>query len=156
MTDDGHRSRRTPRAVAVIAVAVLVIAAAVAVMLARARLKPPHPLPSPRPPSPAAAPVVRTTTDLGTSVRLTVRIVAEQGWIRLSSTVVAAQPDREYRIVVLTTGGATVPAGAWVGSNAYTLEGVTVDGSAAVPMSEVASVAVVDAENRRYASVTFN
>lgn len=155
MTDGGHHGRRT---VAAIAAAALLLAAVVAVIVvfARSRPKPPHPLPSPRPPSPAASPIVRTTTDLGSSVRLTVRIVAEQGWIRLSSTVVAAQPGREYRIVVLTTGGARVVAGAWIGSNANTLEGVTVDGSAAVALSEVASVAVVDADDRRYASVSFS
>lgn len=77
----------------------------------------------------------RAATDQGTSVRLTASIVPEHGWIRLRSTVVGAQPGREYRIVVL--------------------DGVTLDGTVAVPSSEVTSVAVVDADDRRYESVSF-
>ncbi|GID42962.1 hypothetical protein Aca07nite_02370 [Actinoplanes capillaceus] len=153
MTDDGHHGRHTLRAVAVIAVVAVVVI--LVVVVATSRRRPPHPLPSPRPPAPSASPIVRSTTDLGSSVRLTVRIVAEQGWIRLSSTVIAAQPGREYRIAVRTTGGTEVTAGAWIGSNTHTLEGVTVDGTAAVPAAEVASVAVTDAAGRRYATVSF-
>ncbi|MBF9128218.1 hypothetical protein I0C86_04300 [Plantactinospora sp. S1510] len=158
MTDDGHRKRRISPAVTIAAVSAVILVAVVAVIvaIARSRPVPPHPLPSPRPPSPAAAPIVRAATDRGTSVRLTAAIVPEQGWIRLRSTVVGAQPGREYRIVALTTDGTRVPAAAWIGSDANMLEGVTVDGTIAVPLSEIASVVVFDADDRRYVSVSFN
>ncbi|GGS19542.1 hypothetical protein [Actinokineospora fastidiosa] len=116
---------------------------------------PPHPLPSPPPTTPAAPAEVDAATDTGSSVRLTAAVTPEPGWIRVRAAVLGAPPGQRYDIVLRTRSGAEITVAAWIGSPEHELDGVSVDGTAAVPRDDLASIAVVGADGRRYVTVTY-
>lgn len=155
MTGDSHRAWRKYATVAVTAIAALAIGVVVGRLSASGEIPPHPPLPTPSSAPPPPGAVVRSATDLNTSVRLTAVVTPEQGLIRLRATVVGAQPGREYRIVVNPRSGAPVTAATWVGTPEQMLDSVSLDGTVAIALADLVSVDVVGADGQRYTSVEF-
>lgn len=155
MTRDSHPGWRKYAVVAVTAIAAL----AIGVVVGRSSMTgdiPPHPpLPTPASTPPPPSAVVRSATDLNTSVRLTATVTPEQGFIRVRATVVGAQPGRQYRIVLNPRSGSPLTAATWVGTPEQMLDSVSVDGTVAIALADLASVDVIDADGQRYTSVAF-
>jgi anti-sigma factor RsiW len=93
------------------------------------------------------------TTDAATSAHLAVRMVPQQGWVRVRATVTGIPAGELCEIRVVPRSGAPVLAGSWVVSERGAREGTTLDGTALVNPAEVASIEVVNTSGRRFVEV---
>jgi hypothetical protein len=108
-------------------------------------------------PSPAAVVTgVRTAsaTDATTGAVLTVGLTPATGWVRVRATVERVKAGERCQLVVRTRDGSQILAGSWLVSAKGEQDGTTLDGSALVPVDQVASVDVVTVDGRRLVSAT--
>ena len=153
----GRRHRRTAL---VSAAAAVVVAAAIAsgVVVGRGTADPGQPIAQP-PPSSQVEPTTIAGTKTGTAVdsdtgaRITVAVAPAPGWVRIKAAVSGIPAGERCRLEVVDKDGTAILAGSWLVSEKGADEGTTLDGSALVAPSEVASVRVVTESGKQYTSV---
>jgi anti-sigma factor RsiW len=153
---DGSRRRRTAMVTsAAAAVAALAIAGGVLVGRTTA---PDQPLaqPTATPQSAATAPPgtkFASATDSGTGARISVAVMPAAGWVRINAAVAGIPAGERCRLEVVGKDGTAILAGGWVVSSQGEATGTTLDGSALIDPSQVASVRVVNLEGHTYTTV---
>jgi hypothetical protein len=86
-------------------------------------------------------------------VSMTTTLTPAAGWVRLTTTVEGIPAGERCRIVVEARDGSRHVAGGWlVPPGGWGDDGVTLDGSAIVPLDEVAAVVVESETGRRFAT----
>jgi hypothetical protein len=85
-------------------------------------------------------------------VSMTTTLTPAAGWVRLSTTVQGIPAGERCRIVVVADDGTRQIAGSWLVSPTGWREGVTLDGSALVPLDQVAAVVVENEAGREFAT----
>jgi len=108
------------------------------------------------PPAVTAAPApdaVVLSGDGAPGVSMTTTLTPAAGWVRLTTTVQGIPAGERCRIVVEARDGSRHVAGGWlVPPGGWGDDGVTLDGSAIVPLEEVAAVVVESETGRRFAT----
>jgi anti-sigma factor RsiW len=104
--------------------------------------------------APTVAPGTRTATtvDPSTGARLTVAVSPAPGWVRVKAAVAGIPQGERCLIQVVGKDGKETVAGSWLVSEAGAKDGTTLDGSALVPVDQVASVRIVTEGGKQYVS----
>jgi hypothetical protein len=146
------RSRIRGRRLAVVAAAVVAAAAVLGggVLIGRTSAPPAVvAAPAPTGTGPAAEAVVLSGGgESGAAMSAT--LSPAQGWVRLSTTVHGIPAGERCRIVVVAHDGSRHVAGSWLVSPGGWRDGVTLDGSAIVPVDDVAAVVVENEAGREF------
>jgi hypothetical protein len=138
-----HRRRRVLGMVAAAAVVVAAIAGGgVAIGRASVPLVPP-------PGTSAGAVVLAGSGADGVTMRATLGPAAS--WVRLTASVAGIPAGQRCRILVVARDGSQEVAGSWVVSGAP--GGVTLDGSAAVALPDVAAISVQNEAGKEFVRV---
>ncbi|MGH3588506.1 MAG: anti-sigma factor, partial [Pseudonocardia sp.] len=87
--------------------------------------------------------------DPGISMRTTLTPAA--GWVRLSTSVEGLPAGERCQIVVVARDGSRHIAGSWLVPQGGWGAGMTLDGSAIVPLDQVAQVVVQNEAGREFA-----
>ncbi|MEU6660147.1 zf-HC2 domain-containing protein [Streptomyces sp. NPDC046821] len=85
----------------------------------------------------------------GTEMRL--RVTPAADWIRLNASVMGIPAGERCRVVVVAKDGSREIAGSWLVADEK--KGANLDGSAAVPMDDVAKVVIENDKGKEYVSV---
>lgn len=113
------------------------------------------------PPAPTATATAPTTppgrvtflegrsTETGGEMRL--RVTPAADWIRLNASVTGIPAGERCRLVVVAKNGDREIAGSWLVADEE--KGANLDGSAAVPMDDVAEVVIENDHGKKYVSV---
>jgi anti-sigma factor RsiW len=108
------------------------------------------------PPPPAvvaAAPGAVQLTGGGTpGVSMTATLTPAAGWVRLSTSVKGIPAGERCFIVVVARDGTRQIAGSWLVSQGGWRDGITLDGSALVPLDQVAEVVIENEAGREFAT----
>ena len=91
--------------------------------------------------------------DARTGAHLNATITPAMGWVRVSATVGGIPAGERCRLEVVGKDGSAVLAGSWLVSPAGEANGTTLNGSALIEPSQVASVRVVSTAGEQYVSV---
>jgi hypothetical protein len=105
---------------------------------------------------PTSAPAgTRTVTgvDQKTGTRMTATVIPAAGWVRLRATVEGVPAGKRCELRVVSQNGTSRSAGSWLVSAKGEKEGTTLDGSALVALTDVASIEVVTLEGERLITV---
>jgi anti-sigma factor RsiW len=143
----GRRRRRRTLAGAAAAGVVAVVLGG-GVLLGRETATPPAVAAAPAPTADAV--VVSGGGEPGVSLTATLHPAA--GWVRLSTTVAGVPAGERCRIVVVAEDGTRQVAGSWLVPTTGWRDGLTLDGSALVPMEQVAAVVVENEAGREFAT----
>lgn len=108
------------------------------------------------PSAPPAGTRVGSVTDAATGARMTVSLTPAVGWVRVTAAVAGIPAGQKCRLVVIGRSGAKEIAGSWNVSPAGAKVGTTLDGSAMVPPSDVAAVAVENIQGKRFVTMPLN
>jgi hypothetical protein len=154
----GRRHRRTALVTgAAAAVLAAAVAGGVAVGRSTAPETPPLAQPSPAAPSAAASTPpgtrIAAASDAATGARISVAVIPAAGWVRVNATVGGITAGERCRLEVVGRDGTAVLAGSWLVSTAGEANGTTLNGSALIAPTEVASVRVVNTAGRQFVSV---
>ncbi|MEU6253470.1 zf-HC2 domain-containing protein [Streptomyces sp. NPDC047043] len=111
------------------------------------------------PPTPSitatATPPVGTRLASGTSAstgsRMTVRVTPAASWVRVNASVAGIPVGEHCRLIVETKDGKREIAGSWVVADED--KGANLDGSAAIPIDDVAKVLVENEQGKEYVSL---
>ena len=141
-----RRRRRFALAAAAAVVAAAVLGGGFAVGRATA------PVGAPSPAAMAGAITLAGSGPGGVTMRATLGPAAN--WVRLSATVAGIPAAQRCRLLVIAKDGTQQIAGSWVVSPAAEERGVTLDGSAAVALPDVAAVAVENEAGRQFVRLT--
>jgi anti-sigma factor RsiW len=101
-------------------------------------------------PPPAASatptPVPGTRVIFGTQggARLNVTVTPAAGWVRVNASATGIAAGERCQLVVVARSGDTEVAGSWLVSPQGAINGTNLDGSALIPVDQVASVQVRD------------
>ncbi|SNY60858.1 anti-sigma factor family protein [Paractinoplanes atraurantiacus] len=147
-----HRSRALLASAAAV-VAVAVIGAGV---LAGRATAPETPTAQPPIASvPTDVPGTRTGTavDPTTGARITAAVAPAPGWVRVTAAVSGIPAGERCILEVVAKDGYAVQAGSWIVSPAGEAGGTTLNGSALIDPSDVASVRVVNTAGKQFTSV---
>ncbi|WP_370947565.1 anti-sigma factor [Amycolatopsis sp. cg5] len=109
--------------------------------------------PAPAPPAqlnapPAAGTKVASVTDQASGARMTLRVEPAAGWVRVNLGAAGIKSGEKCRMVVVSRSGERVVAGSWLVSPDAERVGSNVDGTALVPMDQVASVEIATFDGR--------
>jgi hypothetical protein len=155
----GRRRRRTAM-LASAAAAVLAVAIAGGVLFGRTTaaetpVAQPTIAQTSAPPAstPPAGTRVASTVDPATGASLRVAVMPAPGWVRINATVGGIPAGERCRLEVVGRDGTAILAGSWLVSKLGEANGTTLDGSALIDPSQVASVRVITTEGRQYATV---
>jgi anti-sigma factor RsiW len=108
---------------------------------------------APPPPAVAAAPgAVQLAGDGAPGVSMTATLTPAAGWVRLTTSVKGIPAGERCYIVVVAQDGTREIAGGWLVSPSGWRDGVTLDGSALVPLDQVAEVVIQNEEGREFAT----
>jgi anti-sigma factor RsiW len=108
---------------------------------------------APPPPAVVAAPGAVQLTGGGTpGVSMTATLTPAAGWVRLTASVKGIPPGERCYIVVVARDGSRQIAGSWLVSQGGWRDGVTLDGSALVPLDQVAEVVIENEAGREFAT----
>lgn len=109
---------------------------------------------SPPPPAVvAAAPgAIELTGNGAPGVDMTATLTPAAGWVRLSTTVKGIPGGERCYIVVVARDGTREVAGSWLVPEKGWRDGITLDGSALVPLDDVAEVVIQNEEGRAFAT----
>jgi hypothetical protein len=100
----------------------------------------------------AAAPgAVELTGSGAPGVDMTATLTPAAGWVRLSTTVKGIPGGERCYIVVVARDGTREVAGSWLVPEKGWRDGITLDGSALVPLDQVAEVVIENEEGREFA-----
>jgi hypothetical protein len=105
------------------------------------------------PTTPPAGTQVLAGRDPRTGTSLTGVVTPAPGWVRIHVKVEGVPTGVRCRLVVVSKNGAQVQAGSWQVSPLGEQQGTTLDGSAFVPPTEVASVNVVTVDGKKLVAV---
>ncbi len=94
-----------------------------------------------------------TSVDATTGARITAAVTPAPGWVRIKAAIAGIPQGERCLLQVVSREGGVTPAGSWLVSEAGADEGTTLDGSALVPLDQVASVRDVTEGGKQYASV---
>jgi anti-sigma factor RsiW len=109
--------------------------------------------PPPPPPAVVAAPgAVELTGGGAEGVAMTATLTPAAGWVRLTTTVKGIPGGERCYIVVVARDGTRQIAGSWLVPQTGWRDGVTLDGSALVPLDEVAEVVIENEAGREFAT----
>jgi anti-sigma factor RsiW len=128
-----------------------VAAATVAVMLGGGVLIGWETAPPP-PAAVAAAGAVELTGGGAPGVSMTATLTPATGWVRLSTSVKGIPPGERCYVVVVARDGTREIAGSWLVSQGGWRDGVTLDGSALVPLDQVAEVVIENESGKEFAT----
>ncbi|MFF4252691.1 zf-HC2 domain-containing protein [Streptomyces sp. NPDC001663] len=111
------------------------------------------------PPTPSitatATPPVGTRLASGTSAstgsRMTVRVTPAASWVRVNASVAGIPVGEHCRLIVESKDGKREIAGSWVVADED--KGANLDGSAAIPIDDVAKVRVENDQGKEYVSL---
>ncbi|MGW4464944.1 anti-sigma factor family protein [Micromonospora sp. NPDC004704] len=151
--------RRNRRSAWVSSAAVVVVAAAISAGVVVGRVTNDQPsLEGQAPPAPTvstAAPGTRfaTATDATTGARITVAVSPLPGWVRLNAAVSGIPAGELCRLVIVGKDGTKILAGSWVVSQKGEDEGTTLDGTALIDLTQVASVEVENTSGKKFTSL---
>jgi hypothetical protein len=107
------------------------------------------------PPAVVAAPgAVELTGGGAEGVLMTATLTPAAGWVRLTTTVKGIPPDERCYVIVVARDGTREIAGSWLVSQSGWRDGVTLDGSALVPLGEVSEVVIENEAGREFAVAT--
>jgi anti-sigma factor RsiW len=108
---------------------------------------------APPPPVVTAAPGAVQLTGGGTpGVSMTATLTPAAGWVRLSTSVKGIPAGERCFIVVVARDGTRQIAGSWLVSQGGWRDGITLDGSALVPLDQVAEVVIENDAGREFAA----
>jgi anti-sigma factor RsiW len=85
-------------------------------------------------------------------VSMTTTLTPAAGWVRLSTSVQGIPAGERCRIVVVARDGTREIAGSWLVSPSGWRDGVTLDGSALVPLDQVEAIVVENEAGRQFAT----
>ncbi|SDY83406.1 Putative zinc-finger [Amycolatopsis xylanica] len=91
---------------------------------------------------PAAGTKVASVTDQASGARMTLRVEPAAGWVRVNLAAAGIKAGEKCRIVVVSRSGERVVAGSWLVSPDAERVGSNVDGTALIPLDQVASVEI--------------
>ncbi len=107
---------------------------------------------APPPPTVVAAPgAVELTGGGAPGVSMTATLTPAAGWVRLTTSVKGIPPGERCYVVVVARDGTREIAGSWLVSPGGWRDGVTLDGSALIPLDEVAEVVVENEAGQEFA-----
>lgn len=105
------------------------------------------------PPAVVAAPgAVQLSGDGAPGVSMTATLTPAAGWVRLTTSVKGIPAGERCYIVVIAHDGTRQIAGSWLVSQGGWRDGITLDGSALVPLDEVAEVVIENEAGREFAT----
>jgi hypothetical protein len=105
------------------------------------------------PPAVVAAPgAVQLTGGGAPDISMTATLTPAAGWVRLSTSVKGIPPGERCYVVVVARDGTREIAGSWLVSQGGWRDGVTLDGSALVPLDQVAEVVIENESGREFAT----
>jgi len=138
-----------------VAVAVAAVVAAVAlgggVLLGRSGGTAPIAAPPPGTTT-TVAPGIRTISATHNGATITATITPAVGWVRVHALVSGIAQGQRCRIVVVSKSGAQEVAGSWlVSAKAVTL-GTSLDGSALIPVDQIATIEVQNFDGHTFVS----
>jgi anti-sigma factor RsiW len=108
---------------------------------------------APPPPAVVAAPgAVQLTGGGAPGITMTATLTPAAGWVRLSTSVKGIPPGERCYVVVVARDGTREIAGSWLVSQGGWRDGVTLDGSALVPLDQVAEVVIENEAGREFAT----
>jgi hypothetical protein len=109
---------------------------------------------APPPPAVVAAPpgAVQLTGGGAPGVSMTATLTPAAGWIRLTTAVKGIPAGERCYIVVVARDGSRQIAGSWLVSQGGWRDGITLDGSALVPLDQVAEVVIENEAGREFAT----
>jgi anti-sigma factor RsiW len=111
-------------------------------------------LPPPATTAPSIPAGTRYITGTEGGSRLNVRIEPAAGWVRLNASVTGIPAGQKCVLMVRSKSGDTQTAGSWVVSAKAAKNGTNLDGSALVPMDQVASVYVMNTDGHVFVSAS--
>jgi RNA polymerase sigma-70 factor (ECF subfamily) len=85
-------------------------------------------------------------------VSMTATLTPAAGWVRLTTSVKGIPAGERCYIVVVARDGRREIAGSWLVSPGGWRDGVTLDGSALVPLDQVAEVVIQNEAGREFAT----
>ncbi len=104
------------------------------------------------PPAVVAAPgAVQLAGGGAPGVSMTATLTPASGWVRLSTSVKGIPPGERCYVVVVGRDGTREIAGSWLVSEGGWRDGVTLDGSALVPLDQVAEVVIENEAGQEFA-----
>jgi anti-sigma factor RsiW len=107
---------------------------------------------APPPPAVVAAPgAVQLAGEGAPGVSMTATLTPAAGWVRLTTSVKGIPAGERCYIVVVARDGTRQIAGSWLVSPGGWRDGVTLDGSALVPLDQVAQVVIQNEAGREFA-----
>ncbi|GAA5116855.1 anti-sigma factor family protein [Pseudonocardia adelaidensis] len=108
---------------------------------------------SPPPPAVVAAPGAVELTGTGApGVAMSATLTPAAGWVRLTATVKGIPGGERCYIVVVARDGTREVAGSWLVPEKGWRDGITLDGSALVPLDQVAEVVVENDQGKEFAT----
>jgi anti-sigma factor RsiW len=109
---------------------------------------------APPPPAVVAAPpgAVQLTGGGAPGVAMTATLTPATGWVRLTTSVKGIPAGERCYIVVVARDGSRQIAGSWLVSQGGWRDGITLDGSALVPLDQVAEVVIENEAGREFAT----
>ena len=112
--------------------------------------------PTPVPPTSQPTSVPGTTTISGTSAgaRLTATIIPATGWIRVNASVTGIPAGQHCQLIVVSRTGQQMVAGGWLVSPKLAANGVNLDGSALIPLDQIASIQVQNLAGHTFVTAT--
>jgi anti-sigma factor RsiW len=107
------------------------------------------------PPAVVAAPnAVQLSGDGAPGVSMTATLTPAAGWVRLTTSVKGIPAGERCYIVVVARDGTRQIAGSWLVSQSGWRDGITLDGSALVPLDQVAEVVIENEAGREFATAS--
>jgi anti-sigma factor RsiW len=146
-TEVGSQRRRRRLALTSVAAAAIGVVLAGGVLIGHETAPPPGVVAAP-------APGAVMLSGGGTpGVSMTATLTPAAGWVRLTTSVHGIPVGERCYIVVVAHDGTRQIAGSWLVSPSGEREGVTLDGSALVPLDQVAQIVVENEDGREFATV---
>jgi anti-sigma factor RsiW len=139
-----------------VAAAALAVVLGGGVLIGRETAPPPTVVAAPNPtpnPAPTVAPnAVQLAGGGAPGVSMTATLTPAAGWVRLSTSVKGIPAGERCYVVVVARDGTREIAGSWLVSPSGWRDGVTLDGSALVPLDQVAEVVIENEAGREFAT----
>lgn len=107
--------------------------------------------PAQAPPAVVAAPnAMQLSGDGDPGIAMTATLTPAAGWVRVTTTVQGIPAGERCYIVVVARDGTREIAGSWLVPQTGWRDGLTLDGSALVPLDQVSEVVVENDEGRQF------
>ncbi|GAA3776947.1 zf-HC2 domain-containing protein [Streptomyces phyllanthi] len=101
--------------------------------------------------TPPAGIKIASGTSASTGTRMSVQVTPASDWVRVNASVKGIPAGERCRLIVVAEDGSREIAGSWLVADKE--KGSNLDGSAAVPVDDVAKVVVENEEGKEYVAV---